>query len=213
MKPRLGIAPMYRREVKSCVMQASLTDRELIRAYRNGEDRAFETLLNRYQQGVFTKIHFVVRDEEIANDLFQDVWIKVVQTLKTGRYVEEGKFGPWVMRIAHNAAIDHFRRNRKRRMVRPTDEFDIFETLSHDAPSIEDRLVEDEIMAELRQLIPALPEEQQQVVHMRLTHNLSFKEIAEETDVSINTALGRMRYALINLRKMVEDQNLTLTPH
>ena len=213
MKPRLGIAPTYRREVKSCVMHASLTDRELIRAYRNGEDRAFETLLNRYQQGVFTKIHFVVRDEEIANDLFQDVWIKVVQTLKTGRYVEEGKFGPWVMRIAHNSAIDHFRRNRKRRMVRPTDEFDIFETLSHDAPSIEDRLVEDEIMAELRQLIPALPEEQQQVVHMRLTHNLSFKEIAEETDVSINTALGRMRYALINLRKMVEDQNLTLTPH
>ena len=213
MKPRLGNAPTYRREVKSCVMHASLTDRELIRAYRNGEDRAFETLLNRYQQGVFTKIHFVVRDEEIANDLFQDVWIKVVQTLKTGRYVEEGKFGPWVMRIAHNAAIDHFRRNRKRRMVRPTDEFDIFETLSHDAPSIEDRLVEDEIMAELRQLIPALPEEQQQVVHMRLTHNLSFKEIAEETDVSINTALGRMRYALINLRKMVEDQNLTLTPH
>ena len=213
MKPRLGIAPTYRREVKSCVMHASLTDRELIRAYRNGEDRAFETLLNRYQQGVFTKIHFVVRDEEIANDLFQDVWIKVVQTLKTGRYVEEGKFGPWVMRIAHNAAIDHFRRNRKRRMVRPTDEFDIFETLSHDAPSIEDRLVEDEIMAELRQLIPALPEEQQQVVHMRLTNNLSFKEIAEETDVSINTALGRMRYALINLRKMVEDQNLTLTPH
>lgn len=213
MKPRLGIAPKYRHEVKSCVMHASLTDRELIRAYRNGEDRAFETLLNRYQQGVFTKIHFVVRDEEIANDLFQDVWIKVVQTLKTGRYVEEGKFGPWVMRIAHNAAIDHFRRNRKRRMVRPTDEFDIFETLSHDAPSIEDRLVEDEIMAELRQLIPALPEEQQQVVHMRLTHNLSFKEIAEETDVSINTALGRMRYALINLRKMVEDQNLTLTPH
>ena len=212
MKPRLGIAPTYRREVKSCVMHASLTDRELIRAYRNGEDRAFETLLNRYQQGVFTKIHFVVRDEEIANDLFQDVWIKVVQILKTGRYVEEGKFGPWVMRIAHNAAIDHFRRNRKRRMVRPTDEFDIFETLSHDAPSVEDRLVEDEIMAELRQLIPALPEEQQQVVHMRLTHNLSFKEIAEETDVSINTALGRMRYALINLRKMVEDQNLVLTP-
>ena len=192
-------------------MHASRTDRELIRAYRNGEDRAFETLLNRYQQGVFTKIHFVVRDEEIANDLFQDVWIKVVQILKTGRYVEEGKFGPWVMRIAHNAAIDHFRRNRKRRMVRPTDEFDIFDTLSTDAPSVEDRLVQEEILQELRQLIPSLPEEQQQVVQMRLEHNLSFKEIAEETDVSINTALGRMRYALINLRKMVEDQNLVLT--
>ena len=192
-------------------MHASRTDRELIRAYRNGEDRAFETLLNRHQQGVFTKIHFVVRDEEIANDLFQDVWIKVVQILKTGRYVEEGKFGPWVMRIAHNAAIDHFRRNRKRRMVRPTDEFDIFDTLSNDAPSAEDRLVQEEILQELRQLIPSLPEEQQQVVQMRLEHNLSFKEIAEETDVSINTALGRMRYALINLRKMVEDQNLVLT--
>ena len=193
-------------------MHASHTDGELICAYRKGQDRAFETLLNRYQQGVFSKIHFVVRDEEIANDLFQDVWIKVVQILKTGRYVEEGKFGPWIMRIAHNAAIDHFRRNRKRRMVRPTDEFDIFDTLSNDAPSAEDRLVEDEILSELRQLIPSLPEEQQQVIQMRLTHNLSFKEIAEETEVSINTALGRMRYALINLRKMVEDQNLTLTP-
>jgi RNA polymerase sigma-70 factor, ECF subfamily len=193
-------------------MHASQTDRELIRAYRNGDERSFETLLNRYQQGVFTKIHFVVRDEEIANDLFQDVWIKVVQILKSGRYVEEGKFGPWIMRIAHNAAIDHFRRNRKRRMVRPTDEFDIFETLSHDAPSVEERLIDEEILAELRQLLPELPEEQQLVVQMRLEQNLSFKEIAEETDVSINTALGRMRYALINLRRMVEDQNLVLTP-
>ena len=158
------------------------------------------------------KINFVVRNEEIANDLFQDVWIKVVQILKSGRYVEEGKFGPWIMRIAHNAAIDHFRRNRKRKMVRPTEEFDIFDTLSNDAPSVEDRLVEEEILHELRQLVPSLPEEQQQVVQMRLEHNLSFKEIAEETDVSINTALGRMRYALINLRRMVEDQNLVLTP-
>ena len=115
------------------------------------------------------------------------------------------------MRIAHNAAMDPFRRNRKRRMVRPPDEFDIFDTLSNDAPSVEDRLVQEEILQELRQLIPSLPEEQQQVVQMRLEHNLSFKEIAEETDVSINTALGRMRYALINLRKMVEDQNLVLT--
>ena len=193
-------------------MQASQTDRELIRSYRNGDERSFETLLNRYQQGVFTKILFVVRDQEIANDLFQDVWIKVVQVLKSGRYVEEGKFGPWVMRIAHNAAIDHFRRNKKRRMVRPTEEFDIFETLTNDAPSVEDRLVESEILQELQQLLPALPEEQRELVKMRLEHNLSFKEIAEETDVSINTALGRMRYALINLRRMVEDQNLTLTP-
>ena len=192
-------------------MRASLSDRDLIRAYREGDERAFETLLNRYQSGVFSKIVFVVRDHEVANDLFQDTWIKVVKVLKSGKYVEEGKFGPWVMRIAHNAAIDHFRRNRKRRMVRPTDEFDIFDTLAHDAPNAMDTLVQEEVLAELRQLIPALPEEQREVVKMRLEQQYSFKEIAEETGVSINTALGRMRYALINLRRMVDEQELVLT--
>jgi len=192
-------------------MRASLSDRDLIRAYREGDERAFETLLNRYQSGVFSKIVFVVRDHEVANDLFQDTWIKVVKVLKSGKYVEEGKFGPWVMRIAHNAAIDHFRRNRKRRMVRPTDEFDIFDTLAHDAPNAMDTMVQEEVLAELRQLIPALPEEQREVVKMRLEQQYSFKEIAEETGVSINTALGRMRYALINRRRMVDEQQLVLT--
>ena len=192
-------------------MRASLSDRDLIRAYREGDERAFETLLNRYQSGVFSKIVFVVRDHEVANDLFQDTWIKVVKVLKSGKYVEEGKFGPWVMRIAHNAAIDHFRRNRKKRMVRPTDEFDIFDTLAHDAPNAMDTMVQEEVLAELRQLIPALPEEQRAVVKMRLEQQYSFKEIAEETGVSINTALGRMRNALINLRRMVDEQQLVLT--
>lgn len=192
-------------------MRASLSDRDLIRAYREGDERAFETLLNRYQSGVFSKIVFVVRDHEVANDLFQDTWIKVVKVLKSGKYVEEGKFGPWVMRIAHNAAIDHFRRNRKKRMVRPTDEFDIFDTLAHDAPNAMDTMVHEEVLAELRQLIPALPEEQRAVVKMRLEQQYSFKDIAEETGVSINTALGRMRYALINLRRMVDEQQLVLT--
>ena len=192
-------------------MRASLSDRDLIRAYREGDERAFETLLNRYQSGVFSKIVFVVRDHEVANDLFQDTWIKVVKVLKSGKYVEEGKFGPWVMRIAHNAAIDHFRRNRKKRMVRPTDEFDIFDTLAHDAPNAMDTMVQEEVLAELCQLIPALPEEQRAVVKMRLEQQYSFKEIAEETGVSINTALGRMRYALINLRRMVDEQQLVLT--
>ena len=192
-------------------MRASLSDRDLIRAYREGDERAFETLLNRYQSGVFSKIVFVVRDHEVANDLFQDTWIKVVKVLKSGKYVEEGKFGPWVMRIAHNAAIDHFRRNRKKRMVRPTDEFDIFDTLAHDAPNAMDNMVQEEVLAELRQLIPALPEEQRAVVKMRLEQQYGFKEIAEETGVSINTALGRMRYALINLRRMVDEQQLVLT--
>ena len=131
--------------------------------------------------------------------------------MKTGKYVEEGKFGPWVMRIAHNAAIDHFRRNKKRRMVRANDEFDIFDTLASSDANVEDRLVEQEILGEVTKLLPALPEDQQRVVKMRLEDNLSFKEIAEETNVSINTALGRMRYALINLRKMVDDQRLVLT--
>ena len=192
-------------------MRASLSDRDLIRAYREGDERAFETLLNRYQSGVFSKIVFVVRDHEVANDLFQDTWIKVVKVLKSGKYVEEGKFGPWVMRIAHNAAIDHFRRNRKKRMVRPTDEFDIFDTLAHDAPNAMDTMVQEEVLSELRQLIPALPKEQRAVVKMRLEQQYSFKEIAEETGVSINTALGRMRYALINLRRMVDEQQLVLT--
>ena len=192
-------------------MRASLSDRDLIRAYREGDERAFETLLNRYQSGVFSKIVFVVRDHEVANDLFQDTWIKVVKVLKSGKYVEEGKFGPWVMRIAHNAAIDHFRRNRKKRMVRPTDEFDIFDTLAHDAPNAMDTMVQEEVLAELCQLIPALPEEQRAVVKMRLEQQYSFKESAEETGVSINTALGRMRYALINLRRMVDEQQLVLT--
>ena len=192
-------------------MRASLSDRDLIRAYREGDERAFETLLNRYQSGVFSKIVFVVRDHEVANDLFQDTWVKVVKVLKSGKYVEEGKFGPWVMRIAHNAAIDHFRRNRKKRMVRPTDEFDIFDTLAHDAPNAMETMVQEEVLAELRQLIPALPEEQRAVVKMRLEQQYSFKEIAEETGVSINTALGRMRYALINLRRMVDEQQLVLT--
>ena len=192
-------------------MRASLSDRDLIRAYREGDERAFETLLNRYQSGVFSKIVFVVRDHEVANDLFQDTWIKVVKVLKSGKYVEEGKFGPWVMRIAHNAAIDHFRRNRKKRMVRPTDEFDIFDTISHDAPNAMDCMVQEEVLAELRQLIPALPEEQREVIKMRLEQQYSFREIAEEAGVSINTALGRMRYALINLRRMVEEQQLVLT--
>ena len=192
-------------------MRASLSDRDLIRAYREGDERAFETLLNRYQSGVFSKIVFVVRDHEVANDLFQDTWIKVVKVLKSGKYVEEGKFGPWVMRIAHNTAIDHFRRNRKKRMVRPTDEFDIFDTIARDAPNAMDSMVQEEVLAELRQLIPALPEEQREVVKMRLEQQYSFREIAEETGVSINTALGRMRYALINLRRMVEEQQLMLT--
>ena len=194
-------------------MRNSLSDRELIRAYRGGDEQAFETLLNRHQERVYTKINFIVRDSELANDLFQDTFIKVIRLLKEGKYVEEGKFLPWVLRIAHNMAIDHFRRNKKMRMVRSRDEIDVFATIDTGDAHVEDLLVEGQIHSDVRHIIDKLPEDQREVVRMRMYDNLSFKEIAETTGVSINTALGRMRYAVINLRKIVRENNIQLTPY
>jgi len=192
-------------------MRASLTDRQLIDLYLSGDERAFESLLNRHQQQIYSKIYFIVRDADLANDLFQDTFIKVVNTLRSGKYNEVGKFLPWVMRIAHNLSIDHFRRNKKMRMVRATDEFNVFDTLHSDDLHAEDALVQDQIYHDVRHLVQFLPEDQQNVVAMRIERDLSFQEIADETGVSINTALGRMRYALINLRKLVDDNGVQLT--
>jgi RNA polymerase sigma-70 factor (ECF subfamily) len=194
-------------------MRASLSDSELIRAYRGGDEQAFEILLTRHQERVYTKINFIVRDSELANDLFQDTFIKVVRLLKEGKYVEEGKFLPWILRIAHNMSIDHFRRNKKMRMVRSRDEMDVFATIDTGDSHIEDLLVEGQIHSDVRRLIDELPEDQREVVRMRMYDSLSFKEIAETTGVSINTALGRMRYAVINLRKIVGENNIQLTPY
>ena len=194
-------------------MRNSISDRELIRAYRGGDEQAFETLLTRHQERVYTKINFIVRDSELANDLFQDTFIKVVRLLKEGKYIEEGKFLPWILRIAHNMSIDHFRRNKKMRMVRSKDEMDVFATVDNGDVHVEDQLVENQIHADVRRLIDELPEDQREVVRMRMYDNLSFKEIAATTGVSINTALGRMRYAVINLRKIVGDNNIQLTPY
>lgn len=194
------------------MMRASLSDQQLISLYLSGDEAAFETLLNRHQQQVYSKIFFIVRDSDLANDLFQDTFIKVVNTLKSGKYNEEGKFLPWVMRIAHNLSIDHFRRGKKMRMLRATEEFDVFDTMCSDEPHMEDRMIQEQIHQDVRDLLETLPEEQRLVVKMRIERDMSFQEIADETGVSINTALGRMRYALINLRRMVEDQNLVLTP-
>ena len=194
-------------------MHNSISDRELIRAYRGGDEQAFETLLTRHQERVYTKINFIVRDSELANDLFQDTFIKVVRLLKEGKYVEEGKFLPWVLRIAHNMAIDHFRRNKKMRMVRSRDEMDVFATIDTGDAHVEDLLVEGQIHSDVRRIIDELPEDQREVVKMRMYDNLSFKEIAETTGVSINTALGRMRYAVINLRKIVGENNIQLTAY
>ena len=193
------------------MMRASLSDQQLISLYLSGDEAAFETLLNRHQQQVYSKIFFIVRDSDLANDLFQDTFIKVVNTLKSGRYNEEGKFLPWVMRIAHNLSIDHFRRGKKMRMLRATEEFDVFDTMCSDEPHMEDRMIQEQIHQDVRDLLETLPTEQQLVVKMRIERDMSFQEIADETGVSINTALGRMRYALINLRKAMDKRGVQLT--
>jgi RNA polymerase sigma factor (sigma-70 family) len=193
-------------------MRTTLTDRELIDSYLQGNESAFEVLLNRHQQVVFSKILFIVRDEELANDLFQDTFIKVVTTLKAGKYRDEGKFAQWVLRMAQNLAIDHFRRSKKMPLVRGTEDYDVFATLQDGDPHVEDRMVQDQILRDVAHLVDLLPPEQAQVVRLRMESDLGFKEIAEETGVSINTALGRMRYALINLRRMVAEQGIVLTP-
>ena len=192
-------------------MRASLSDQQLISLYLSGDEAAFEFLLNRHQQQVYSKIFFIVRDSDLANDLFQDTFIKVVNTLKGGKYNEEGKFLPWVLRIAHNISIDHFRRGKKMRMMRATDEFDVFDTLPSDQMHAEDKMIQDQIHQDVRDLLDCLPEEQREVVHMRIERELSFQEIADETGVSINTALGRMRYALINMRRAMEERGVQLT--
>lgn len=187
------------------------SDRDLIRQYLDGQESAFEVLLKRHKDQVYTKIYFMVKDSDLAEDIFQDTFIKVIKTLRSGRYNEEGKFLPWVMRIAHNLTIDHFRRGKKMQAVRSDDEHDVFATISQDDMHVEDQMVHDQIMGDVRKLIDKLPPEQKEVVIMRHYYGMSFKEIAESCDVSINTALGRMRYALINMRKVAEQKQTILT--
>ncbi len=187
-----------------------LNDQELVHHYLNGNERAFEMLLSRHKRKVWSHIYLMVRDREVTEDLFQEAFIKVVHTLKTGKYNEEGKFLPWVMRIAHNLVIDHFRRNKKMPLVRSNDEHDVFATLAQPGKNVEQRMVNVQIDEDVRKLIDHLPGEQREVVIMRTYLSMSFKEIAEHTDVSINTALGRMRYALINMRKMIKENEMIL---
>jgi len=188
-----------------------LNDQELVRQYLEGNEKAFELLLTRHKRKVWSHIYLLVRDRELTEDLFQDTFIKVVHTLKsTNKYNEEGKFLPWVMRIAHNLVIDHFRRVKKMPMSRSKDDHDVFATLCQTDKNVEQRLVNVQIDADVRKLIDKLPPEQRDVVKMRTYLSMSFKEIADHTDVSINTALGRMRYALINMRRMIKENEMVL---
>ena len=190
---------------------SSLSDKELVRAYIKGNELAVEQLISRHKQRVFTYIVCTVKNQELAEDVFQDTFIKVINTLKRGKYNEEGKFLPWVMRIAHNLIIDHYRKSNRMPKAEGGEDFDIFEVIKNPEKNVQQKMENEQILTDVKKLIKFLPDDQKEVLMMRLYYDMSFKEIAELTNVSINTALGRMRYALINLRKMIEEKNLSLT--
>lgn len=182
-------------------------DSELIAQYRNGNEPAFDLLVDRYQRKIYTTIFLIVKDQEIAEDLLQDVFVKVVNTINSDKYNEEGKFQPWVMRIAHNLAIDYFRKAKRYPTILMEDGSNIFNSLKFSEENVEDRQIRDENIELVKKLIEELPETQKEVLIMRYYVDMSFQEIADQTGVSINTALGRMRYALIHLRKKMKQLN------
>ncbi|WP_425075184.1 RNA polymerase sigma factor [Psychroserpens sp. S379A] len=188
-----------------------ITDAVLVRNYMNGDESALSILINRHQQRIYSFIYSKVFDRDITEDIFQDAFIKVIKNLKLGKYNEEGKFLPWVMRISHNLVIDHFRKNNRMPKFDNSGEFSIFSVLGDNALNAEKQLIKDQVECDLRRIIEELPEDQKEVLVMRMYKDMSFKEISERTGVSINTALGRMRYALINLRKVIDKNNIVLT--
>ena len=186
-------------------------DAALVQDYINGNERALEMLIKRHKLKIYNFIYSKVFDRDTAEDIFQETFIKVIKTLKRGVYNEEGKFLPWVMRIAHNLVIDFFRKNNRIPTFDNSDEFDIFQLIGDGNPTAEKAMIEEQVVEDLQNLIVKLPEDQKDVLTMRLYKDMSFKEIAESTDVSINTALGRMRYAIINLRKLIEENQIILS--
>lgn len=197
---------------KSNIMKKELIqDAELVSNYIRGDESALSVLIERHKQKIYSFIYSKVYDRDITEDIFQDTFIKVIRTLKRGKYNEEGKFLPWVMRIAHNLVIDHFRKNSRMPKFDNTGEFSIFSVLSDSSLNAEKSMIKDQVESDVRRVIEELPEDQKQVLLMRMYQDMSFKEISERTGVSINTALGRMRYALINMRKVIEQNNIILT--
>ncbi len=196
-------------------MQAHMTkksDQELVQRFLKGEQAGIEELINRHKDKVYTYILLIVKNQQLAEDIFQDTFIKVIKSLLNGKYRENGRFASWVIRIAHNLIIDHFRKQKQVNTFSNDDyESDIFNSRKFSEKNVEDTIIQDQITTDVRMLIDELPEEQKQVILMRHYGGLSFKEIAEQTNVSINTALGRMRYALINLRKIIERKRINLT--
>ena len=192
--------------------ESLVNDQELVQAYIKGDQSAIEILINRHRSKVYTYILLTIKNQPLAEDLFQETFIKVIQSLRGGKYRDNGRFLSWVIRIAHNLIIDHFRKEKQMNSVSNDDsEVDLFNSRKFSDSNIEEIIVNSQIRAEIRTLINELPNDQREVVLLRHYGELSFKEIAEQTDVSINTALGRMRYALINLRKLIKEKNLSLT--
>lgn len=189
-----------------------LDDSDLVRSYIDGNEKAFEVLVLRHKDKIHRYIYLKVKDQLLAEDIFQETFIKVIRTIKLGSYNEDGKFLPWVTRIAHNLVIDHFRKANKVKMISETssknEEFNIFSTLALEDLNIQDQITMQELQSQMVNLIDHLPDTQKEILVQRIFQDLSFKEIAEMEDISINTALGRMRYALINLRKLIEKHQL-----
>jgi RNA polymerase sigma-70 factor (ECF subfamily) len=189
----------------------ALTDNELIVRYVAGDEVALKQLIDRHQKKVFSYILMSVKNRELAEDIFQDTFIKVINTLKSDNYKEEGKFLQWVMRIANNLKIDYYRKVQRMPVFESNTDFNIFDVLNGTDPSIEQKIITEQIYSDVKNLVQYLPEEQREVLEMRIYDDVSFKDIAEITGVSINTALGRMRYALINLRKMIKEKNVIIS--
>ena len=189
---------------------SKLEDHDLVAQYRDGNEQAFEVLIRRHQKRIFLQIYSKVQDSEIADDLFQETFIKIIRSLRKSNYEEKGKFLPWAIRVANNTTLDFFRRESRKKEFRPNGEFTVFDTYGESDQPFEQELIESQINEDLQKLITYLPEEQRQVLELRIFCNYSFKEIAEETNVSINTALGRMRYAVGNIQKLMVKHNISL---
>lgn len=187
------------------------SDALLVKDYIAGDENALAILIKRHESKIYGFIYSKVSDREVSNDIFQDTFIKVIKTLKTNSYNEEGKFLPWIMRIAHNLIIDFFRKSKKMPLFRETEEFSIFSIMSDNSLTIENQIIADQVEVDIRRLVEELPFDQKEVLMMRMYQDMSFKEISETTGVSINTALGRMRYAIMNLRKIIDKHQIVLT--
>ncbi len=192
------------------MQQPVLTDQQLINSYLKGNEHHLEVLITRHKEKVFTSIYFLVKDRELAEDLFQDTFIKVINTLRSGKYNDEGKFLPWVQRIAHNLVVDYFRKSQRMRMVRDKEDYSVIGSLRLTDENMQDKMMREQTYTILHKLIDELPYEQREVIILRHFGDMSFKEVADATGVCLNTSLGRMRYALISLRKLMEKRKLVM---